>query len=253
MIESVQRESNGSLADVRRDQFAWNRLLAAAVDVLVEMPLWKLQRVGDEVVDFMYPNLGEGRSITLRAGIAYCFRAFHGIVRTLVEGAWLEHVRVLNRDRLGESADFAAFMFGSDRSNLDVYRGFLRDLQADRCFYCRSSLRGEGEVDHFVPWARYPLDLAHNFVLVHRGCNQRKSDHVAAEEHLSAWIERNQREGDSLVAFFDEAGLHHDLSRSMSITCWVYSQVADCGGVVWVEGDRLRPLSGSWRPLLNDI
>jgi len=28
-----------------------------------------------------------------------------------------------------------------------------------------ASRRGEPVVDHFVPWARYPLDLGHNFVL----------------------------------------------------------------------------------------
>ncbi len=46
-------------------------------------------------------------------------------------------------------------------------------------------------VDHFVPWARYPVDLGHNFVLAHSTCNSSKSDHVASAEYLEKWVDRN--------------------------------------------------------------
>jgi hypothetical protein len=42
------------------------------------------------------------------------------------------------------------------------------------------SLRPATAVNHFVPWSRYPRDLAHNLVLAHGGCNSRKSDLLGA-------------------------------------------------------------------------
>ena len=41
------------------------------------MPLWKLQTVGQERLDFLYGNTGTSGSIDLKAGVAYCFRKFH--------------------------------------------------------------------------------------------------------------------------------------------------------------------------------
>ena len=33
-------------------------------------------------------------------------------------------------------------------------------------------MTGEGCVDHFIAWSRYPVDLGHNLVLAHNGCNE---------------------------------------------------------------------------------
>ena len=55
--------------------------MAEVANVVCVMPLWKLQRVGDEVVDFLYSNSGRGRTIRLRPGVAYCLRNFYGILR----------------------------------------------------------------------------------------------------------------------------------------------------------------------------
>lgn len=250
-IAAMHAESNGSIARFRQNESDWDELVSSVAGVVAEMPLWKLQRVGNEVVDFLYPNVGRGRTITLRPGVAYCFRAFYGIVRNLVEGAWLNYVRGLNRDLLGESADVAAFLFGADRTSLEVYHPFLRDLQLDRCFYCRRPLQKTGEVDHFVPWTRYPIDLGHNFVLAHRTCNSQKSDHIAAEEHLAAWAERNELQDAALTQFFTEARLSHERSRSLSITRWAYSQTAAAGGLVWVERGVLRHLGQDWQRVLG--
>ena len=68
-----------------------------------------------------------------------------------------------------------------ERSSLDVYKNILIDVQERRCFYCREDLHRGMDVDHFIPWSRYPVDLGHNFVLAHPACNNSKSDHLAAE------------------------------------------------------------------------
>lgn len=76
------------------------------------------------------------------------------------------YVRQQNSDILGETTDLDEFPFGSERASLAVVRPMLMDLQHGDCFYCRARLT-EANIhgDHFIPWARYPVDLGHNFVL----------------------------------------------------------------------------------------
>lgn len=211
------------------------------------MPLWKLQRVGDEVLDFLYPNTGKGRSITLRPGVAYCLRSFYGILRNLIEGAWLNYVRMLNVEVMGQTVDLSTFLFGSERSSLELFRPLLRDLQNDTCFYCHRALKDKGEVDHFIPWSRYPVDLGHNFVLAHRTCNLSKCDHLAAEEHLGAWADRVTTHGPRLTASFTSLQVSNDLAQSVSIARWAYSQTEKANGLVWLRSDELRHLGHDWQ------
>ncbi len=49
------------------------------------MPLWKLQTIGPERVGFLYENVGAGRVIELRPGVAYCFRKFHPLIADQVD------------------------------------------------------------------------------------------------------------------------------------------------------------------------
>jgi 5-methylcytosine-specific restriction endonuclease McrA len=82
-------------------------------------------------------------------------------------------------------------LFGTDRACLAVARPVLREIQPDTCFYCQGPLQNAGGVDHFIPWARYPRDLGHNFVLAHKACNNDKRDLLAATSHLAKWRDRN--------------------------------------------------------------
>ena len=109
----------------------------------------------------------------------------------MIHGAWLAHVRKLNGPVLGTTADLEEFLFGSARGNLSGIRPVLVELQNRRCFYCHRDLARAGDVDHFVPWAQYPVDLGHNFVLAHPTCNGAKGSMLAAEEHLIHWVDRN--------------------------------------------------------------
>jgi HNH endonuclease len=240
----------GSLSGLRRDAREWRRLKSAVRQVVQKMPLWKLQTVGEERVEFLYPNLGEGTEITLEPGVAYCFRAFHPMIVEMVEGAWLHHVRRYNPEALGPASDLHAFLFGSERVSLDRFRPVLEDVQRGRCFYCERGIRAESHVDHFIPWRRFPLDLGHNFVLAHANCNERKGDRLAAEEHLAKWAERNRTHGAELVGRFDERGLRHDLRTTWRVAEWAYEQVARTEGQVWVRLSELRVLGGEWREVL---
>ncbi len=61
--------------------------------VVRTMPLWKLQTIAGERQAFLYEQDGSRSSITLKPGVAYCFRAFHGLVVNLVQGAWIRWVQ----------------------------------------------------------------------------------------------------------------------------------------------------------------
>ena len=64
--------------------------------------------------------------------------------------------------------------------------------------YCRHRVSA-GHIDHFVPWSRYPRDLAHNLVLADRLCNAKKSETLASESHLERWLQRNSDDDASII------------------------------------------------------
>jgi hypothetical protein len=123
-------------------------------------------------------------------------------------------------------------------------------VQQGACFYCHREIREFSEVDHFVPWALYALDLGHNFVLAHRECNSAKCDLLASEEHLVAWVERNRMQGEMLAREFDRLGVLHDLRATERIAHWAYSRASDGGALTWKSKKTLVPLNGEWSHLL---
>jgi len=249
-IAMVQAEYRGSLPLLKHDPIRWSRLVGDVANTVATMPLWKLQRVGDEVVEFLYPNIGKGRTICLKPGVVYCLRNFYGILRNLIEGAWVNYVRNQNLQALGYSTDLGSFLFGAERVALNVYRPILAEVQNGACFYCRQPIRHKGDVDHFIPWSKYPIDLGHNFVLAHVKCNHQKRDFLAAEEHLATWVERNDLHGRSLNQFFVQARVANSLESSVSISRWAYLQTASANGLVWVKDDVYQHLGSSWIALL---
>ena len=246
-IAASQQDCGGSL--FRFKQAAsdrWSSLVGEVDQVVRTMPLWKLQTVGDERLEFLYENLDRGNRITLKHGVAYCFRAFYELVRDLIEGAWVRFVQKLNANKLGNTTDLGTFLFGQERASLDAYRPILLDVQKGECLYCRKPLTGKMQVDHFVPWSRYPADLGHNFILAHDKCNNAKSDFLAAENHLAAWIERNQEHQAELQERLVAAALPCDITASVQIAKWIYQQTEKANGQVWVEEKVLRHLGPEW-------
>jgi hypothetical protein len=98
------------------------------------------------------------------------------------------------------------------------------DLQHGTCLYCQKKFSKRTQVDHFVPWSRYPADLGHNFVLAHDGCNNAKSDFLAAENHLAAWIERHREHQAEFQERLVAAVLPCDLTATVQIAKRVYQQ-----------------------------
>jgi hypothetical protein len=249
-ITEAQEECGGSIARLKLNGPRWKALVGEVDRVVRVMPLWKLQTVGSEQVNFLYGNAGTGASITLKPGVAYCLRSFHRIIVDLVEGAWLNYVRKTNSGGAGTLTDLGSFLFGCERAALTVYRDVLVDVQKDTCFYCHKPMRRKGEADHFIPWSKYPQDLGHNFVLAHASCNNRKSDYLAAEEHIGAWRDRNASIADELSQRFDDLELPHDIQASVRVAEWAYGQTEKAGGQVWVRDRILKHLPSDWRRFL---
>ncbi len=242
-----QQECGGSLFRFRQAASdRWSVLVAEVDQVVRTMPLWKLQTVGEERLEFLYENRDRGSRITLKPGVAYCFRAFYELIRDLIEGAWARFVQKLNAGNLGNGTDLSTFLFGQERAGLDAYRPVLLDVQKGVCLYCRKPLSRHTQVDHFIPWSRYPADLGHNYVLAHDKCNNAKSDFLAAESHLAAWIERNSEHQAELQARLVEAALPCDLAATVQIAKWVYQQTERANGQVWVMEKVLKRLSPEW-------
>jgi hypothetical protein len=251
VVEARQKYGD-SLVAAQRDKSAWKSLVRDVDQVVRQMPLWKLQKVGRSSFDFLYENKGKGTTIELRPGVAYCLRQFYGLIGDLVRGAWVRYIRRYNHDALGTTADLSEFLFGSERSDLSAVREILEDVQSGRCFYCEKAMRKAGHVDHFIPWSKYPLDLGHNFVVAHQTCNSAKADHLAAADYLAAWADRNQQNREHLANEFSERGVLHDLPTSARIADWAYQTTFEADGLTWAKREDMIALPADWqRPLVQ--
>lgn len=246
----------GSLSRARMAGRDWHGLVSDVDRVVQIMPLWKLQTIAGAPAEFLYRNQPEARRverIVLLPGVAANFRRFHGLIRALVQEHWARFVRQLapNQAVLGQNVDLVEFLFGSERERLDLYRPVLQDAQSNECFYCLREIRGASDVDHFIPWTKYPVDLGHNFVLAHPACNRAKQDYLAAERHLGHWRDHIVEHGAALAHAFDHEGLVHDQATSSRVAEWSYGQAERAGARVWVEGKILEALSPRWRIYLS--
>ena len=264
-VVSAIVEARGQVAtleELRGDARRWPVLYRKVAANIELYPLRRLQKLPDGVVDFLYPQ-PEARprhvrpadvTIHLRAGVVEALREFHPFILSMVEMAWIRQISSIraNAAQLGATGDLGGFLFGSNRAALGDFAAVLRDLSGPRCFYCESLVRGEGHVDHFIPWSRYPADLGHNFVLTCAGCNGSKRDYLAGTAFLGQWWSRNQELGASLSSELARRRLPHDIGRTIRIAAWAYQQAELAGASVWLGGPRFAPLDAGWRAIMNN-
>ena len=238
------RAEFGSPSLARHDR-RWQREVARLADRLEEMPLWRLQRLRTVTLDFLYPENRGGDSITLRPGVAGYFRRFYSLVVRLVQAEWMAFLYSVpgNRPVLGNSGDLADFLFGPQRESLTAVRTALQELQAGQCFYCRTDLHASADVDHFIPWSRYPRNLVHNLVVAHRSCNSKKSDVLAGEDFRVRWTSHIATNDADLCGIAGRVGLLADRATAIHVADWCYSEAYRIGAEVWLGGDRYQRLA----------
>ena len=251
-----------AFARLRQNTAARDKLVTAARELIVRMPLSRLQQfetMNDKSYShdhFLYDFPADAgalralRTITLKPGVGACLRSLRGVIIALVQARWARWVRE-NNPALGRDRNLEAFMFGQDRVALAQLAPKLYEVQDGRCFYTQKRLDGTkgAEVDHFIAWARYPSNDPLNLVLASRVANNDKRDHIASTRHLSAWLARNTRHAQDLTNSHSQEAL--ESSASVAIAHWAYSAAADVGSPAWDGPKRFVELGDEWRQLLT--
>lgn len=253
LVQETRAQYRGSLAEALADSGNWPRLEGRVASVVRKMPLWKLQTVGSRVHEFLYrqEDFRDDR-IVLLPGVADAFRNFHSLLTHLIRSGWITQIQRIGANQviLGSTEDLPNFLFGLERQSLTRFREVLSAYQQNKCFYCGNRIREGGELDHFVPWARYPLDVGQNFVLAHRGCNNAKRDFLPAIPHLKRWRDVNLTADGELVARLEDAGLPSDPDRTLVVARWAYDQGAANGAQLWIKGQEFSEADERWREVL---
>jgi len=232
---SSARSRNGarSLAQLRRDG-TYSRLQAEVVQVIRAQPVKYIQNLNGGRVEFLFRRAAGGNGIVLHEGVAWCLQEFYDLLQSQLRIRWVEQIRSISRNAslIGGHRDLEDFLFGQQRVSLYQVRERLLDLDGNHCFYCERSIRGEAQVDHFVPWARYQHDRGHNFVLTDASCNHSKRDSLAGKRYLEKWLYR--LDGKSALISDALADLMLcDVENSRKVAQWAYLYELDSDGVFW--------------------
>jgi len=241
LLEQIQGHA-GTIAEARRSA-AWRGLLKRVAGLVVDMPLFKLQRLrNDSRLIFLYEERIRDDAIELLDGVGFCLRQFSGFIRLMVRSGWLNEVRrnARNAYLVGDGANLETFLFGDDRVPLGKVRDILLPMQSGKCFYCGQRMDGTAHVDHFIPYALYPGNQAHNLVLAHAGCNGNKSDLLADIPHLERWADRNHRQGAELAEAMEEQAIVADLAATEGIARWAYHRANEAGALLWIRKGETR-------------
>lgn len=227
---------------------AFARLIRRVEWKLVEMPLPRLQVIGEERDPFLYEiNWDEGiksrefgdptffDNLVRFVGPAgdHLIR-LSGLLRPLIQREWATFVARLNANVVPELS-LEQFLFGVDRVSTGPLRDPLRELAEGRCFYCGDRLRSDFHLDHFIPWSRYSNNGIENLVVADRRCNGDKRDHLAASDHVERWIARATASASDLVAIADHVPWDHHPDRSIGVARSIYLRLPE-DARLWKRG-----------------
>lgn len=242
-LRAEARGVRGSRAIARALPDEHARCLDEVERTFARYPLRLLQVVGRDQRPFLY-DVDWTESVTLRAlhadgGGTIRFRPGAGdhlvrltpLLRPLVELHWTRMVARLN-DLDTEGERLHAHLFGTERVGFPAdLRAGLADLQEGRCFYCGDPLARRMEVDHFLPWSRWPNDAIENLVVADR-CNTHKRDHLPALAHVDGWARHLVVRRAELVAVAGATGWESDLRRSVALARSCYAHLP-AGTPLW--------------------
>ena len=203
----------------------WQSTIKEVAQTIKNNPAKYLQSAQDKISrEFLYVYNPKANTIVLMPGIAYCFTRFSHIIHKLCQQYWTEFVRKNrhNQPNFSDDVDLQQFLFNQSRQNLKFLESVLMYTQQGQCFYCHKALRSNIEVDHFVPWSKYPIDTTHNFVLTDHKCNNSKRDYLAEELFYEKWLKRNQQYGHTIEQEAKTIGFITNQRRSETISHWAY-------------------------------
>ncbi|MCC6995795.1 MAG: hypothetical protein IT370_14385 [Deltaproteobacteria bacterium] len=240
------RDPSAPLSRAERSAPRAHRALIENIEwKLVEMPLPRLQRFGAQDDRFIYQidwdehikrraftGTDFSNAIRFVSGAGEHLVRLAGLLRPLLQRRWAADVASLNDD-LVKDAELEEFLFGSQRIALGAVCDHLRELQGGRCFYCDGQLR-KPQVDHFIPWARVPINAIENLVVADQACNGGKRDHLAATGHVERWSARLRDHGPDLRQIAEFAGWQQAPERVLGVARAAYLLLAP-SALLWSE------------------
>ena len=259
-IAGHQHAVTQNLAEAKADPVRWERLVRKVAVNVERDPLRRLQTLPARSDDFLYAQPADRANIAahevticLRPGVPAAFQDFHPLLISLLESAWIQRIVSIrsNGEVLADSGRLGEFLFGAERQGLDDYREVLLEIHGAACFYCQKKLKDRGNVDHFIAWSRYQVDLGHNFVLSCQPCNENKHDYLPSVDFLGQWRAANLDKAAQLSAEFQRRKLPHNEMRSRRVAQWAYQQAEISGANTWGGRGRFLPLRYDWREALG--
>jgi 5-methylcytosine-specific restriction endonuclease McrA len=233
----IARDPSMPLHRAKADYSAgYERLVRSVEWTLIEMPLPRLQTVGLSRDHFIYEitwddtvRRGDLRrefdnNIRLKPGAGDHLIQLNGLLRPFIHRKWASMVARINQLPDSELEDF---LFGVERISSTRIRGSLWEMQKGRCFYCSDRIQEphRGEVDHFLPWSRYPDNGIENLVIAHKRCNSDKRDFLAANGHVENWAQRflaGFTSTSELATLSESAGWERDPDKTRSAARALY-------------------------------
>ncbi len=240
---------------------------------LIHMPLPKLQRVDHASNELLYsigwddnvkrgqvseyqrakPSSDFDNLIRLQHGVADNLASLSSLLRPLIHNLWMTQVAHLNKKKL-EDSQLEEYLFGASRIPLTPIKNRLRDIHKDECFYCGGKLPNSYEVDHFIPWARYPDNGIGNLVVADRKCNGNKSDFLASEDHLEKWRDHIDETSDDRIQLARDKKWEGDMGRTTGVATTIYSALTGDASL-WqgidrfasAKPERIRSILGGFR------
>jgi HNH endonuclease len=225
----------------------FNKLVRDVEWILISMPLPRVQTVGKQEQRLLYrinwdisidknktavtqyQKSGGGpfdNRILFLPGVSDNLVMLSGLLRPLIHREWVSMVAHINNL---EQSQLESFLFDRDRTALGRVKNPLRELQDNRCFYCKGKLSNKVEVDHFIPWSRYPDNGIENLVAADHKCNNNKRDFLASADHVSFWAERNRPEtvtADSLSDIAQVQNWESHAVQTMGVARGIYLRLA---------------------------
>ena len=257
-ILKLQQETKTTSIHVARTRSIkkWQSTIKDVAQTIKNNPAKYLQSAQDKVIrEFLYVYNPKENAIVLMPGIAYCFTRFSQIIHKLCQQYWTEFVRKNRHNQIyfSDDIDLQQFLFHQSRQNLKVLEFILIDIQQGQCFYCHKPLENNIEVDHFIPWSKYPVDTTHNFVLTDHKCNNSKRDYLAEELFYEKWLKRNQQHGHTIEQEAKTIGFITNQQRSETISQWAYQIAVEHEDLVWSPEPsiKLRPINPDLLPQLR--
>lgn len=239
LLKNEARHGQSSYERLRVYRASRDGLVTETKRTLAKDVLYRLQTLGTTADSgphrFLYehpPTAAECaklQHLTLKPGVSACLRRMRGVVVALVQARWARWIRE-NNERLAADRELEEFLFGANRTNVAVYAERFYELQSGRCFYSGDKLErpNAGEVDHFIPWSRYPFDSPFNLVLASRKVNNAMRDQLKSTEYRDLWLKRNIDAYSFLIAPRPEGlgAREDDAETAKSISRWLYATQA---------------------------